>query len=83
MHLAGGVLSSDRGGAVLRGVPAGLTARQFDGLFDGLVLGASSDQPTSSHDMRLGKVCVRWRRKCSSKLLEHLQIMQAKHGMAL
>jgi hypothetical protein len=83
MHLAGGVLSSDRGDAVLRGVPAGLNARRFDGLFDGLVLGASCDQPTSRHDMRLGKVCVRWQRNCSSRLLEHLQIMQAERGMAL
>ena len=78
MHLAGGVLSSDQGGAVLRGVPAGLTARQFDGQFDGLVLGASSDQPTSRHNTRLGKVCRMWRRTCSSELPKQLQIMQAE-----
>ena len=67
MHLAGGVLTSDVGGAVLRGVPAGVTARRFDGQFEGLVLGASSDQSTSRHDLRLGKVCGRWLGNCSTK----------------
>jgi hypothetical protein len=57
MHLGGGALASDMGGTVLRGVPAGVTARQFGGRFDGLVLGVSTDQPTSRYDLRLGEVC--------------------------
>jgi hypothetical protein len=81
MRLAEGVLTSDQGGAVVRGVPASLTARQFDGSFDGLVLGVSSDQSTSRHDLRLGKVCGSWLSNFDSELPERLQIMHADYGV--
>jgi hypothetical protein len=56
VHLDGGVLTSSLGAAVLRDVPAAVTTRPFGSTFDGLVLGINSDQPTSCHELRLGKV---------------------------